>query len=74
MTPWWYLILIQQTNRKEVREGMKKCRVEVFSRVTGFFRPVQDWNKGKTEEFRDRRTFSTKGMLSKKDQYSSSHV
>lgn len=38
---------------------MKKrdCRVEVFSRVTGFFRPVQSWNKGKTEEFKDRRTY-----------------
>ena len=35
----------------------KECEVEVFSRVTGFFRPVQSWNKGKTEEFKDRRTF-----------------
>ena len=35
----------------------KKCMVEVFSRVTGFFRPVQSWNKGKSEEFKDRRKF-----------------
>lgn len=35
----------------------KKCDVEVFSRVTGFFRPVQSWNKGKTEEFKDRQRF-----------------
>lgn len=35
----------------------KRCDVEVFSRVTGFFRPVQSWNKGKTEEFKDRRSF-----------------
>ena len=35
----------------------KKCSVEVFSRVTGFFRPVQSWNKGKTEEFKDRQKF-----------------
>ncbi len=34
-----------------------KCSVEVFSRVTGFFRPVQSWNKGKTEEFKDRKTY-----------------
>lgn len=34
---------------------MKKCETEVFSRVTGFFRPVQDWNKGKQEEFGDRK-------------------
>jgi ribonucleoside-triphosphate reductase (formate) len=35
----------------------KDCEVEVFSRVTGFFRPVQSWNKGKTEEFGDRARF-----------------
>ena len=34
-----------------------KCKVEVFSRVTGFFRPVQTWNKGKEEEFKDRKTY-----------------
>lgn len=33
------------------------CNVEVFSRVTGFFRPVQSWNKGKAEEFKDRKRF-----------------
>lgn len=34
----------------------KKCKekVEVYSRVCGFFRPVQQWNRGKKEEFRDR--------------------
>jgi len=36
----------------------KKCEVEVFARVTGFFRPVQSWNKGKTEEFKDRKKFN----------------
>ena len=35
----------------------KNCDVEVFSRVTGFFRPVQSWNKGKTEEFKDRQRY-----------------
>lgn len=36
---------------------MGRCIVEVFSRVTGFFRPVQDWNKGKAEEFKERKKF-----------------
>ena len=36
---------------------MKKCKTEVFSRVTGFYRPVQSWNKGKKAEFKDRKTF-----------------
>lgn len=37
---------------------MGKCKVEVFSRVTGFFRPVQTWNKGKAEEFKNRNTYN----------------
>lgn len=28
---------------------------EVYSRVVGYFRPVQNWNDGKREEFRDRK-------------------
>ncbi len=35
----------------------KECSVEVFARVTGFFRPVQSWNKGKTSEFKDRKKY-----------------
>ena len=30
----------------------KDC--QVFSRVVGYFRPVQTWNDGKREEFSDR--------------------
>jgi len=31
---------------------------EVWSRVVGYYRPVQNWNKGKKEEYKQRRTFS----------------
>ncbi|MCT4621104.1 MAG: ribonucleoside triphosphate reductase [Marinisporobacter sp.] len=31
---------------------------EVWTRVVGFHRPVQAWNKGKQEEFKDRKEFS----------------
>jgi len=27
---------------------------EVYSRVVGYYRPVQNWNKGKQEEFKER--------------------
>ena len=39
---------------------MEKCnkKTEVYSRVCGFFRPVQQWNKGKQEEFRERVTYA----------------
>ena len=30
---------------------------EVWSRVVGFYRPVQNWNKGKKSEFKDRKVF-----------------
>jgi len=38
-----------------------KCTIEqpceVYSRIVGYLRPVQQWNKGKQEEFEDRKTF-----------------
>lgn len=38
----------------------KQCgqKCEVYSRVVGYHRPVQNWNKGKKEEFSDRSEFS----------------
>ncbi len=38
-------------------ENRRRTRCEVYSRVVGFLTPVSQWNKGKREEFRDRRTF-----------------
>ena len=31
---------------------------EVYSRITGYYRPVQNWNDGKAQEFRDRRVYN----------------
>ena len=33
----------------------KPC--EVWSRITGYYRPVQNWNDGKVQEFKDRREY-----------------
>ncbi|MEO0293325.1 MAG: anaerobic ribonucleoside-triphosphate reductase [candidate division WOR-3 bacterium] len=36
---------------------MKKIiavKTEVYSRIVGYFRPVEGWNVGKKEEFKDR--------------------
>ena len=33
---------------------------EVFSRVVGYFRPVANWNKGKREEFMERKHYEVK--------------
>jgi len=37
-----------------------KVPVEVYSRVVGYFRPVQQWHKGKQQEFKERKTFDMK--------------
>ena len=31
---------------------------EVYSRITGYYRPVQAWNDGKAQEFKERRTYN----------------
>lgn len=30
---------------------------EVYSRITGYYRPVQNWNTGKAQEFKERETY-----------------
>ena len=32
-------------------------KTEVYSRITGYYRPVQNWNDGKSQEFRDRKVY-----------------
>ena len=32
-------------------------RAEVYSRITGYYRPVANWNDGKAEEFKDRKVY-----------------
>ncbi|MCD6549064.1 MAG: hypothetical protein J7K10_06330 [Thermodesulfobacterium sp.] len=42
-----------------MKEELKKVKIvpcEVYSRVVGYFRPVQNWNPGKQQEFKERKT------------------
>ncbi len=32
-------------------------KAEVYSRITGYYRPVQNWNDGKVQEYKDRVTY-----------------
>jgi len=41
-----------------MKKTEKKIPVEVYSRIVGYFRPVNQWNKGKQEEFHDRKEFT----------------
>ncbi len=33
---------------------MVKTKCEVYSRIVGYMRPIDDWNAGKRQEFKDR--------------------
>ena len=39
-------------------------KAEVYSRITGYYRPVQNWNDGKREEFKERKTYIVDGLAS----------
>ena len=32
-------------------------KTEVYSRITGYYRPIQNWNDGKTQEFKERKEY-----------------
>jgi ribonucleoside-triphosphate reductase len=42
-----------------------KAACEVYSRVVGYLRPVQNWNPGKQEEFKNRKWFDEKIAVSR---------
>jgi len=33
------------------------AKTEVYSRITGYYRPVQNWNDGKSQEYKDRKVY-----------------
>ena len=38
-------------------EEKERTRCEIYSRIVGYIRPIDQWNEGKEEEFKDRKTF-----------------
>lgn len=43
-------------------------KTEVYSRITGYYRPVQNWNDGKTQEYKNRKLYDiAHSQLKKKD-------
>jgi ribonucleoside-triphosphate reductase len=44
-------------------------KTEVYSRITGYYRPVQNWNDGKSQEFKDRKVYAEGKLASKKPLY-----
>ena len=38
---------------------------EVYSRITGYYRPVKNWNDGKSQEYRDRRVYNAAASMAR---------
>jgi len=49
------------------KTGARAVRTEVYSRIVGYYRPVQSWNNGKREEFSQREYISLERSGSKAD-------
>lgn len=45
-------------DREDLPED-ERTKCEVYSRIVGYLRPVEQWNEGKVEEFENRETFET---------------
>lgn len=44
---------------------ISRTKCEVYSRVCGYLRPIQQWNQGKQSEYNDRKLFSVDKLLTK---------
>ncbi|MBQ2995519.1 MAG: ribonucleoside triphosphate reductase [Peptococcaceae bacterium] len=42
------------------------AKTEVYSRITGYYRPVQNWNDGKSKEFKDRKVYDVSRSVLKR--------
>ena len=40
-------------------------KTEIYSRITGYYRPVQNWNDGKAQEYKDRLEYSIEQAINK---------
>ncbi len=40
----------------------KRQKCEIYTRIVGYLRPVDQWNDGKRSEFKDRKVFKVKGV------------
>ena len=38
---------------------------EIYSRITGYYRPVKNWNDGKSQEYRDRRVYNAAASMAR---------
>lgn len=49
---------MSDSEKKTTSVPMKRVPCEVYSRIVGYLRPVQNWNRGKQQEFVERRPYA----------------
>ena len=49
--------------KKNALDNYQNC--EVYSRIVGYIRPVDQWNVGKAEEYKDRKEFNPENKKDK---------
>jgi hypothetical protein len=50
------------------RQGKLRVPVLTYSRVVGYLTPVQNWNAGKRQEYRERKKFCVKPDFGKQNE------
>ncbi len=48
--------------RASLKKKVLAVPCEIYSRVVGYYRPVQNWNIGKRQEFKERKYVKVKGF------------
>lgn len=48
----------------EVNYIMERIKCEVYARISGYLRPIDQWNPGKQSEFNDRKMFKNSEITS----------
>lgn len=46
---------------------MRKIKVSCYSRVSGFYTPIDQWNSGKKQEFKERQYYKLNGVTDEKN-------
>ncbi len=67
-------IAVEIEKLKEELADVKGTNTEVYTRIVGYYRPVQNWNSGKKEEYGERVEFSVEKDEKAEEQESCSEV
>ena len=55
-------IISKKTDAGVTSMKTKMVPTEIYSRVVGYYRPVNQWNKGKQSEFADRKEYDVNAL------------